>query len=103
MAHWCACIYLYIGHPSHGGEWLDRSAELADVGFGLGSRSPVWQQYLTANYFVMATFTTNGLVGVLIPGTYEEAVFVFFLQLLNMTVSTSTSAEFRNPRVRVLV
>lgn len=46
----------------------------------------VWDKYLLALYYVMSTFTTNGLVEELNPSTYVEAGFATLLMLLNMTM-----------------
>lgn len=43
-------------------------------------------QYLLALYYVLATLSSEGNVGELIPSTEEEVFFCFMLMIINMTL-----------------
>ena len=82
VAHVLACTYIFIGRQSE--QWMSRVLEVGD--YGVGETSDVWDHYLLAFYYVMATMTTNGVVGELTPATYAEVVFCSILMVVNMTL-----------------
>ena len=63
---------------------MSRVVEVGD--YGVSETSDVWDHYLVAFYYVMATMTTNGVVGELTPATYSEVVFCSILMVVNMTL-----------------
>ena len=72
LAHWCACIWYFIGRSEDSFSWLDGSL--------LASESAS-QQYVAALYFAVMTMMTVGY-GDIIPVTTGERLFAIFVMLL---------------------
>ena len=72
LAHWCACIWYFIGRSEDSYTWLDGS---------LLANESISQQYVAALYFAVMTMMTVGY-GDIIPVTIGERLFAIFVMLL---------------------
>ena len=72
LAHWCACIWYFIGRSEDSYTWLDSS---------LLANESISQQYVAALYFAVMTMMTVGY-GDIIPVTIGERLFAIFVMLL---------------------
>ena len=80
VSHVLACIFYFIG-VNINDSWMVRDTE-----YGSGLNEAVWDQYLLSFFFVLATLSTNGVVGDLVPATFVEVVFAGALMIINMTL-----------------
>ena len=72
LAHWCACIWYFIGKSQTEYSWLQDSRL---------DGSSVGNQYVAALYFTIATMLTVGY-GDISPVSLEERIFAIFIMLL---------------------
>ena len=80
VTHLLGCIFLYMGENMKGG-WLDRGFDYA------ASRdAPVPDQYLLCTFYVLATLSSEGNVGELVPETMLEMVFCLLLMIISTTL-----------------
>ena len=61
--------------------WLDRG-----VDYAASRTAHVPDQYLLCLFFVLATLSSEGNVGELVPATAVEVLFTLLLMLINMTL-----------------
>eukprot|EP00873_Tetraselmis_striata_P000688 jgi/Tetstr1/420952/TSEL_012012.t1 len=80
VTHLLASVFLYMGENMRGG-WLDRGYD-----YGASRAAPVPDQYLLCIFYVLATLSSEGNVGELVPENMLEMVFCMVLMLINMTL-----------------
>lgn len=105
LLHWTCCCWFYLGRsysqwsPSDHVSWTQVDPDIVHLTFdreeifGLDGHATVWDKYLMSLYWVTATLTANGSVGVLLPQNLIEIIFTILLLILNLTVVNAILGE----------